>query len=97
MKQYYVNYYKSFGNTYNLAWAETPELKKLAQEWGYEKITRREAEKLCAAENDRRQHDQSFSGYADNVILPIECARDDWQNNRSLKKDGYIVYKVEKK
>ena len=94
MKQYYVRYYKDFGNTYNLAWAETPDQIKMAEDAGYQKITRREAEKLCAAENDRRKHDQSFSGYADNVILPIECARDDWRDDRRFEKDGYIVYKV---
>ena len=94
MKQYYVRYYKDFGNTYNLAWAETPEQIKAAENAGYEKITRREAEKLCAEENGRRKSDAAFSGYADNVIIPIECARDDWQNDSRFEKDGYIVYKV---
>lgn len=97
MKQYYVHYYKDFGNTYNLAWAETPEQIKAAEDAGYQKITRREAENLCAEENGRRKSDAAFSGYADSVILPIEYAHSDWQNDRHLRQNGYIVEHIEKK
>lgn len=91
-KKFYV-WNGDFGNVYNLFWAETPEQIKLAEKNGYTRITRRQAEKLCAEENDRRKYDSNFSGYADNLIFPVdcdECERDLW-NNRSLYVDGYIV------
>lgn len=91
-KQYYV-WYGDFGNVYNLFWAETPEQVKLAEENGYTRITRRQAEKLCAEENNRRKFDGNFSGYADNLIFPIDCDEyeRDLLNNRSLYVDSYIV------
>ena len=45
MKKYFVQYYHDFGNTYNLAWAETPEQIKQAETNKWEQITRKEAEK----------------------------------------------------
>lgn len=91
-KQYYV-WYGNFGNVYNLYWAKTAEQIKLAKESGYTRISRRQAEKLCAEENNRRNHDSYFSGYADNLIFPIDCDEyeRDLLNNRSLYVDGYIV------
>ena len=97
MKRYYVNYYKDFGNTYDLYWAETPEQIEMAEK-KCERITRKKAERLCAEENYRRKHDQSFSGYASTEILPIDYTSNvnhnwdgDWQNDRKMYKDGYIV------
>ena len=51
------------------------------------------AEKLCAEENNRRNYDGNFSGYADNLIFPVDCDEyeRDLLNNRSLYVDGYIV------
>lgn len=91
-KQYYL-WYGDFGNVYNLYWAETAEQIKLAKESGYTRITRRQAEKLCAEENNRRKYDGNFSGYADNLIFPVDCDEyeRDLLNNRSLYVDGYIV------
>lgn len=91
-KQYYV-WHGDFGNVYNLYWAETPEQIKLAEKNGYSRITRRQAEKLCAEENNRRKFDGNFSCYADNLIFPVDCDEyeRDLLNNRSLYVDGYIV------
>lgn len=93
-KKYYV-WYGNFGNVYNLYWAETAEQIKLAKESGYTRITRRQAEKLCAEENNRRNHDSYFSGYADNLIYPIDYegihAKWDLSNQRGVVQNGYVV------
>jgi hypothetical protein len=54
MKRFYVHY-GDFANTYRLAWAETPEQVEEAEKRGYERITRKEAENLCAEENRRKR------------------------------------------
>lgn len=92
MKKTYYIWNGDFGNVYNLYWAETAEQIKLAEKNGYTRITRSQAEKLCAEENNRRKYDGNFAYYADNLIFPVdcdECERD--RNNRSLYVDGYIV------
>lgn len=96
MKKYYVQYYKDFANTYNLAWAETPEQIKLAEDTGYEQITRKEAERLCVNEKEARTSDPAFSGYGDTAIFPIDYdrAENDWRNDRHLQQNGYIVERI---
>lgn len=90
MKRYYVKYYNNFCNTYNLAWAETTEQIAIAEKNGMERITRKQAEKLCSDENYRRKTDYNFSGFASSIILPIDY-NDDWMNDRLMHKNGYIV------
>jgi hypothetical protein len=96
MKKYYVNYYRDFANTYTLAWAETPEQVKTAKEAGYQQITRKKAEALCAKEKEERKQNPSFSGYADTVILPIDypATERDWRNDHKLEQRGNIVYRI---
>ena len=97
MKKYYVHYYMDFSNAYNLAWAGTPEQIKPAEDRGYEQITRKEAEHLCAKEIEARRDDPAFSGFASTVILPIDFDYDrygDWQNDRSMEQRGHIVDRV---
>lgn len=95
MKKTYYIWNGDFGNVYNLYWAETPEQIKLAEENGYTRITRRQAEKLCAEENNRRNYDSNFSGYADNLIYPIGYegihAKWDLYNRRDVVCNGYVV------
>lgn len=93
MKKYYMKQYLNFRNAYNLAYAETPVEEKIAAGEGYEQITRKQAEKLCAEEKERRKHDQSFSGFADNFILPIGYD-DYWPNDRNMVKNGYIIERI---
>lgn len=85
MKQYFVSYYRDFGNTYTLLYAECPEDFAALPE-NAERITRREAIQLCRDENERRKYDQSFSGYASTVITPAagDCRELDTPN-------GYIM------
>lgn len=92
-KQYYVNYYRNFANTYHLYWASTPEQIAEAEECGYERITRAEAIRLCVAENSRHREDYSSSGYADNVIYPIDydAYENAWEFDSRVCLNGYIL------
>lgn len=89
MKKFYV-WFGDFSNIYDIVWAETPEQVEEAENNGYERITRKEAESLCAEENRRRKENPSFSGYASNVIYPVEYV-DNWENDEKMYKDGYII------
>lgn len=89
MKKFYV-WFGDFSNIYDLVWAETPEQVEEAENNGYERITRKEAENLCAEENRRRKENPSFSGYASNVIYPVEYV-DNWENDEKMYKDRYII------
>lgn len=92
-KQYYVNYYRGFANTYNLYWASTPEQIAEAEGCGYERITRAAAIRLCVAENSRRRDNYSFSCYADNVIYPIDydTYENEWKHDSRVCLNGYIL------
>ena len=95
MKRYYVQYYARFANTYNLAYAETEAEAEQAEQQGYERITRKEAEHLCSVENQRRKYDQAFSYYAPTIILPIGYDGD-WRNDRRMRQTGYIIERINK-
>ena len=90
-RQYFAHYYKGFGNTYSLMYADTEEDLKLIPE-DAERITRKEAESLCSRENYRRKYDSGFSGYADNMIYPVDMEdRYNIYNSNRYYKDGYVV------
>ena len=95
MKRYYVHYYRDFVNTYNLYWAETPKQIEMAEKYGYDRISRKEAEELCASENCRRKNDSSSSGFASSVIYPIDYEQyDRWGNriyNGEVHKEKYLM------
>lgn len=84
-KQYFVHYYRDFGNTYTLLYAECPEDFAALPE-NAERITRREAVQLCRDENDRRNYHASNSGYASNVIIPAAGDCCEWDTP-----SGYIM------
>ena len=91
-RQYYVHYYKDFGNTYDLIYADAEDDLTLIPE-GAQRITRKEAETLCSMENYRRKYDQSFSGFADNMIYPVgldSYGRCDIYNDHRFYRSGYI-------
>ena len=91
MRKYYEINTDDFGNTYDLVYVETEEEEKrllAAYEFDADgtvcarRITRKQAINECIAENQRRQEDESSSGYADNTIHPFgktaaECEHDD--------------------
>lgn len=95
-RQYFAHYYKRFGNTYNLLYADTQEELKMIPE-DAERITRKEAEALCAQENYRRKYDRSMSGYADSMIYPVSMTEmeqmylhEDGSGRSKYYKNGYI-------
>ena len=95
-RQYFAHYYKRFGNTYSLLYADTKEELEMIPE-DAERITRKKAESLAADENYRRKYDRSCSGYADNMIYPVGLSREDvWNicNNSKYYKNGYVWEKA---
>lgn len=91
-RQYFAHYYKDFGNTYNLLYADTEDELKMIPE-DAERITRKEAESLASRENYRRKYDGSFSGFADNAVYPVTMTQEeiwDLPNSRKYYKDKYI-------
>ena len=90
MKRYYVHYYRDFGNTYALYWADSPEMEAHLPD-GAEQITRARAIELAQAERDRRRYDAAFSGYASAAIYPADMPTDDDPHNqRRYELRGYI-------
>lgn len=68
-RKYYVHYWKNFGNTYHLYYADSAEMvAKLPED--AEQITRKDALSLASAEKWRRKYNQSMSGFADVSIYP---------------------------
>ena len=57
MRKYFINHYRDFGNTYNLAYTDTDAQAAEAEANGWERITRKQAESKCAVENRARKTD----------------------------------------
>ena len=84
MKKYFVKYY-GFSNVYDLVYTTNKEQEKQAEKEDYERITRKQAEKLISREKERRQYDQAFSGYAPIIIYPIDFnAETENENNFTI-------------
>lgn len=66
---YYVRYHR-FANEYSLRY--TVGGAELSIDDGWERITRRDAERLARAERERRRWEPSRSGYADAYIYPAD-------------------------
>lgn len=75
MKKYYVRYPRNFANEYSLVWADSEHPMPDPEDNGWERITRRQAIRLAAAEADRRKTEWNFSWHSDQYIFPwwIEC------------------------
>lgn len=93
MKKFFYKNTSGFANTYDLVYTETEKEEEKVIAEGYERITRKEAERLCRAERDREQYEPSNSGYASSVILPVwyPAAERDWQDDSRVVLNGYIV------
>ena len=95
MKKYYINYYRDFGNTYNLMYVENEADEKALPD-SAERITRKQAERYCRDELYAQATDPAFSGYASTSILPasfdgtMHCP----ENDRHLEKRGYIWERI---
>ena len=91
MRKYFVKY-GEFRNTYAVCYTENESEETQAIEQGMERITRKEAEMLCAMESERRKEDTAFSGYASDVILPFGYDGD-WINDINMEKIGRLIEK----
>ena len=89
MRKYFVKY-GEFTNTYCVRYTENESEEAQAIEQGMERISRKEAIKLCTMESARRKENPAFSGYAPDVILPFGY-NGDWRNDRSLEKIGRLI------
>lgn len=90
MKQYVIKYGR-FGNEYDLCWISSAEQAAEAAAAGYERISRREAERLCAEENSRRKYDGQFSGFAPSLIYPWDAPDNCTPGYGGYIRNGYIV------
>lgn len=90
MRKYFVQYSADFANTYNVCYTDNTKDEEKAIEIGMERITRKDAERLCMRESARRKDDPNFSGYASTVITPFGYD-DDWRNDRNMEKIGRFI------
>ncbi len=71
MKEFFVDYYLNFSNTYRLCYCENAK-DYAALNKNAERISRKEALKLCADEKRARRHNPNFAHFADVTIVPAE-------------------------
>lgn len=93
---YFVHYWRDFGNCYHLYYAPAD----FVPPSGWERITRKEAERLARAEKQRRKYDPAFSRFADAYIFPHDWNREEedlfWSVARGkIEIDGVILRRVE--
>lgn len=88
-KAYYVEYYRDFGNTYNLYWAPYD----IHVPASFQRITRQKAEKLCRQERQARRDNPDFSGYADTYVWPYGLGYEKAENiyPPECEKSGHYV------
>lgn len=92
MKKYWFKSH-GFANSYDIVWTDNSLDAKDAEDWGYERISRKDMERMCANERYRRKVDQSCSGYAPAEVYPIWFA-DAYREGAIRNVDhtsGYIV------
>lgn len=89
MRKYFVQY-GNFSNVYDIRYTDNASEETQAIERGMERITRKEAERLCVMESARCKENTAFSGYASDVILPFGYD-DDWRNDRNMEKIGRLI------
>ena len=88
-KKYFVKYY-GFHNCYDLVYTKSEKEAADAVAHGFERISRKEAERLCRMERDRRKYDPAFSGYANDHIWPYAEEEELWESGR-YDYDGYLI------
>lgn len=89
MKHYYVKY-RGFVNAYHVGYTRCSAEDEQVEALGYERITRKEAIRLCIRENERRKYERSSAYNANNVLYPI-CECIDEHTRRLYRVDGYIA------
>lgn len=91
MRKYWVQYWRNFGNTYNLFYTENPEEESMLP-GNAERITRKKALQLAREESDRRKFDGAFAYYAPETIAPLSV--EDIVNNHHYKLIGRIWERI---
>lgn len=91
MRKYWVQYWRNFGNTYNLFYTENPEEESMLPK-NAERITRKKALQLAREESDRRKFDGAFAYYAPETIAPLSVK--DIVNNSHYQLIGRIWEKA---
>lgn len=81
-----------FSNEYSLCYTVSPEQEAEAVRQGWERTTRKEAERLCRMERDRSRFDSAFSGYADDRIWPFGIDRAVVHGSKYWMEPGYVIY-----
>lgn len=83
MKHYYLTT-TSHTNCYTVYYSETKtdEQVRLEHFPNAERISAKEAERLCVEERKRRRENPMFSGYSPTVILPFEYY--DWSQDSAM-------------
>ena len=76
--------------SHRICYVENESEEAQAIEQGMERISRKEAIKLCARESEQRKDDPAFSGYASDVILPFGYDGN-WRNDRNMEKIGRLI------
>ena len=73
MKHYYIKYPRDFANEYELfSVVANTKLEAELQQNGFERITRKQAERKCQSEKDRRKYDSNSAYYAPVYIESYE-------------------------
>lgn len=91
MRKYWVQYWRNFGNTYNLFYTENPEEESMLP-GNAERITRKKALQLAREESDRRKFDGAFAYYAPETIAPLSV--EDIVNNSHYQLIGRIWERI---
>lgn len=96
MKKYWIWYYGEFFGV--LYWTESEsEEREIERSGNAERITRRQAEHMCARERQKRKRIPMLAEYGATVIIPWSIAKDDlsWHlNNKVERVDTYhVVFK----
>lgn len=91
MRKYWVQYWRNFGNTYNLFYTENSEEESMLPE-NAERITRKKALQLAREESDRRKFDGAFAYYAPETIAPLSV--EDIVNNSHYQLIGRIWERI---
>lgn len=86
-RQYYVHFYRPFANTYNLYYADTPEMiAKLPN--GALRTSKKDALKFIQEEFDRKKFEPTMSGFAASTICPS-----DYPDDKDIRSDPNYVLK----
>lgn len=91
MRKYWVQYWRNFGNTYNLFYTENPEEESMLP-GNAERITRKKALQLAREESDRRKFNGAFAYYAPETIAPLSV--EDIVNNSHYQLIGRIWERI---